>query len=96
MALPGGVPTRLVCRPGRLKGIRGSPEPSNSVRSPPGLIPSLNITCFVTSDLLRPTQTLGVCDIVVYSNVSNITVKVFYHISSLLIILNKSKVQRSS
>jgi hypothetical protein len=38
----------------RLVGMILSDDPSKSVKSPPGLIPSLNITCLGTSDLTRP------------------------------------------
>jgi len=41
-------------RDSRLVGIILSDDPSKSVKSPPGLIPSLNITCLGTSDFTRP------------------------------------------
>jgi len=41
-------------RDSRLVGIILSDDPSKSAKSPPGLIPSLNITCLGTSDFTRP------------------------------------------
>jgi hypothetical protein len=58
--IPGGVPTLRACLP-CLRGSRESAHPSSSVRSPPGRIPSLNITCFGSPRFLElPAHTFNI------------------------------------